>query len=593
MTAAAPLDLLALCLGTGPAPCPVDPDALALRDRGTVLTYRQLVDAVAHRAAALRDQGYGPGLLVPVGPDRTAATVVDVLAVLAAGAAFTAAAGAPGTAEVLAGRRDLPDDAAYVMTTSGSTGSPKETVVTRRGLRHVFLALRARLAPALPPGARWAQYHPLTFGYALCEILGAAALGGELVLVGRESPLTCDALREALDSGRVDTVCLTPSELTLLADRLRTAGGTPPAHLLLSGEPAHRTQLADWFALPGAAHGRVWNTYAATETSGQITVADVTPATADATTAGWVGHPLPGVGVELRRADGAAVPPDDTDTTGEIWVTGPTVAAGYLDPGQTAERFAPAAGPGPAFRTGDTGRYAADGGLYVVGRTGRRVKVAGRWVPLDLVERAVLATGAVTEAAVVAGQLRLDGARPQECLVVAAVPKDRAPGTAVRLRRAATAALGAPLTVRLALPDALPRLPNGKVDVRRLAAPAAGAADRAADPAAVVRAVWEEILGVGVSVTANLFEIGADSLAVVTAAARLSHLLGQPVTAAQLLDAPRIDLQTARLSGRPNPAAPGGRAPAPSPDAAAGAVSARERRRAARRQSLARRDPGH
>ncbi|MFK8850082.1 acyl carrier protein [Streptomyces sp. Ac-502] len=63
-----------------------------------------------------------------------------------------------------------------------------------------------------------------------------------------------------------------------------------------------------------------------------------------------------------------------------------------------------------------------------------------------------------------------------------------------------------------------------------------------------MRSVWEEILGAGVHPDTNLFEAGVDSLGVVTAAARLSRVLGRTVTAAELLDAPRIRTQINRLA---------------------------------------------
>ncbi|MFK8850081.1 AMP-binding protein [Streptomyces sp. Ac-502] len=349
-------DVLALCLGTPPAARLPEPGRTALRDASGAVTYGELCERVRYRGTELRARGLGPGSLVPLSTERSVATIVELLALLAAEVAFVpladGAGGGPGTRRILRGAAVLPPDAAYVMTTSGSTGAPKEPVVTRTGLRHVFGSLRTALAPHVPSGLRWTQFHPLTFGYTMCEVLGSLALGGELDIVPRERPLTCTALHDGLaddDAGQV--LCLTPSELTLLTQRLQESGACAPTHVILSGEPAHRTQLADFFALPGAEHTYMVNTYAATETAGQVTVSRITAADVEAAMNGYVGHPLPGVEVTLRGPDGRTVPCADTAATGEIWVSGPTVAAGYLDAEQTAARFtapSPDGGPRPS-----------------------------------------------------------------------------------------------------------------------------------------------------------------------------------------------------------------------------------------------------
>ncbi|MGW4359437.1 non-ribosomal peptide synthetase [Streptomyces californicus] len=584
------VDLLALCLGAAPRRDAPAADAAALRGTdGSALSYRELADAITARAAELRSAGAGPGRLVRVDAERTPAAIVELLAVLAAGAAFVTlpaeAVPGPGVAEVLSGRGQLPADAAYVMTTSGSTGAPKDTVVTRAGLRHVFGGLRDAPQLGFPQGLVWAQFHPLTFGYSMCEVLGAFAFGGELALVAREVPLTCAGIRDLVASarsgGRRTALCLTPSELSLLTARLREVGVGVPEFVLLSGEAAHRGQLAEFLALPGGERSVVVNTYAATETAGQITADRVTAAEVPAVMGGYVGHPLPGVRVTLLTAEGAPVPPDDLGTTGEVHVHGAGVAAGYLDPGQTADRFV-RVGPQreAAFRTGDLGRWAEGGGLRIVGRGGRRLKVAGRWVALESVERALLAGGCVDEVFAAPSEIRLEGADPQECLQVTAVPRDASGVTAERIRGQVVAALGAPLTVRLVLVDALPRTRNGKVDTRTQAVAGPSAVVGGGLAAALVPSVWQEILGAGIPYTANLFEAGVDSLGVVTAAARLTRVFGRPVTPAFLLDHPRLDLQIAALSeGADSPkAGPASRGAA----RRAALAGRRDRRRAAR-----------
>lgn len=507
----------------------IPPDRPALTDPHGTLTYAELAERVSGKAAEIAAMGIPEGHLIGVIADHSTNSVITVLGALAAGMPFfplvdentvpdrvapilAAVAGTGPGAGTFPGGGPIPDDRpAYVIATSGSSGEPKETVVTRGGLRAVFGALRHRLDGVLPDGARWTHTHPLTFGYSMCEILGCLTFGGELLVGVTEG---------------AQVRCLTPSELALLAAR----GEALPSHVVLSGEPAHKAPLRAVFDLPGGGEVTIINTYAATETSGQVAVHVVTGQTAQAAVDGLVGAVLPGVDVTIRRPDGTVV--TGHGETGEIHVGGPVVAQGYLDPVLTAARFRDG-----TFATGDLGQWSAQG-LHVVGRASRTVKVAGQWVALDEVERRVMAAG-VAEAVVLAD--RLDG---HDCLHVVAVPRRR--GEDARLRARIVREIGLRATVRLTLVPALPRLPSGKVY------PAI--AVRTGEPRGV-REVWEHALGSGVATDVNLFELGVDSLGLVAVAARLTAVLGRPVTPEFLLDHPRIDLQIAALQGTSAPAA--------------------------------------
>jgi acyl-CoA synthetase (AMP-forming)/AMP-acid ligase II len=585
-------DVFAICLGESAAGSVVDHERVALIDGDVRVTYGELVRRVMSGAASLTANGVRPGDFVGISTTRSIDAVITMLAVWAAGAAYCPVAGPealsaralallgaivatsedntiqyPGVpvvslgkivgtdmtriAESLAGRADLDAAPAYLMTTSGSSGEPKETVVTRGGLRAVFTALRTRLRDILPPEARWTHLHPLTFGYSVYEVLGSVVFGGELVLVRREDPLTLAHLAEVTTGDRPHVVCLTPSELTLLLDRARREDRPLPSHLVLSGEAAHKALLAEVFQSPGGRIPVVVNTYAATETSGQITANLVTPETVAAVLDGYVGEPLPGVTVTLRRArDGSVIPRLDTKSVGEIHVGGPTLAAGYLDFAQTQRRFlAPREGAGIEYATGDLGQWSELGGLRVVGRTSRMIKLGGRWLGMEAVERLIAQSGCVTEVAAFPGPL---GAGGPDCLCLAVVAKPAWYGQQARLRQRIVRHLQQRVTVRLSVVDRLPRLSSGKVDTGLLArGSTADAPVSARGTAEVVRAQWETVLGAGVAVDVNLFELGVDSLGVATVAGRLSAALGRDVSAEFLLDHPRIDLQIARLTGGP------------------------------------------
>ena len=117
-----------------------------------------------------------------------------------------------------------------------------------------------------------------------------------------------------------------------------------------------------------------------------------------------VGLPPQDVTLELLGDDGAAVGPGEI---GEIFVTSPTLAAGYWrDEALTQARFGPSTKfPGKTrFRTGDFGRFLPNGMLEFIGRRDRQVKIRGNTVNLGEVEAVLAGCHDVAEASVIARQ---------------------------------------------------------------------------------------------------------------------------------------------------------------------------------------------
>jgi AMP-binding enzyme/phosphopantetheine binding protein len=431
----------------------------------------------------------------------------------------------------------VPAGAAYVMSTSGTTLRPQAAVVGRAGLTGVFGGLRRQFEGLLPRGARWTHAHELTFGFSMCEILGALTFGGEIAVVAGDSPFSADGwLRAASGAGAV-VACITPSELSVLCAKPEplVPAGTH-LYLILSGEAAHKAPLSRLFARTSPEWLTVINTYAATETSGQICADVITPATVRRTMAGYVGRPLPGVRVDLEM-------------DGEIVVSGPTIGPGYLDPERTAERFEERAGA-VRFHTRDLGKWSDDGGLVVVGRASSAVKLGGRWVNLDELERTVAAIGSIRDAVCAVGTVRPPGTEPGEVLLVAVATAE---SNLPLLRRELVRQLDLPVTVQLVVLDEVPRTPNGKTD-RAAAVAAAEAAVRPGPggPGSVheaVTAAWRTVLGAGVPPGWDLADQGIDSLGRVAVAATMAALLGRPIGVEFLLSNPTIADQIRALSG--------------------------------------------
>ncbi|NJC74344.1 AMP-binding protein, partial [Planosporangium thailandense] len=264
-----------------------------------------------------------------------------------------------------------PDGAAYVIYTSGSTGVPKGVLVEHRSLVNLLVNHRGDFVAAAGGGRlRVALTAAFSFDTSL-EGLVLLADGHELHVIDAQLRLDPPALVDYIATHRIDFLDLTPSYLQqLLPEGLLAEGRHRPKVLMLGGEalgPGLWERLA---AVPETA---VYNFYGPTE----CTVDALScPVTADSRPV--VGRPLVNLRAYVLDARLAPVP---VGVAGELYLSGPQVARGYLGrPGLTAQRFVadPFGGCGERmYRTGDLVRWTADGVLEYLGRTDEQVKIRG------------------------------------------------------------------------------------------------------------------------------------------------------------------------------------------------------------------------
>jgi acyl-coenzyme A synthetase/AMP-(fatty) acid ligase/thioesterase domain-containing protein/acyl carrier protein len=266
-------------------------------------------------------------------------------------------------------------------------------------------------------------------------------------------------------------------------------------------------------------------------------------------------EPVPWAGVRVIGDDGHPVAVGDI---GEVEITGAHVALGYLDdPERTAERFTTPTGDGRVrtYRTGDRARLLPGGRLELLGRVDDVCKVRGVLVDPAAVERALEAMPEVSAAAVVARVV--DGRTDLVAFVV--VPVRGVHGWQLRaaLTERVPPAL-VPATVRII--DALPTTARNKVDraaLRELAAGGAGGSGAGESPMGEleqrIAGVFATVLGAGPTGTFgrhhDVFDAGADSLAVIEILTRLERVLGHPVSPSTLFGAPTAAGLADRLQG--------------------------------------------
>ncbi|RMI07021.1 non-ribosomal peptide synthetase, partial [Cellulomonas triticagri] len=545
------------------------PDAPALDDGSTVLTYAELAARVRAAASALAAEGVGPGSRVGVRvPSGTVELYTAVLAVLAAGAAYVpvdvddpderartvfaeadvARVIAEGDLPALAarGRRSraaatapgLGDDA-WIIFTSGSTGTPKGVAVTHRSAA-AFVDAEARLFltdQPLGPGDRVLAGLSVAFDASCEEMWLAWAHGACLVPAPRALVRTGMDLGPWLVSQGITVISAVPTLAGLWRPE-ELAG----VRLLIFGGEACPPELAARLATPGR---EVWNTYGPTE------------ATVVACAARLTGEGPVRIGLALDGWDLAVVGEDGTPVaegeTGELIIGGVGLAR-YLDAAKDAATYAPAPGLGwdRAYRSGDVVRL-DHAGLLFIGRADDQVKIGGRRIELGEVEAALGALPGVAGAAVAVRRT------PAGTAVLAGylVPAE---GTTLDLADARSRLRGtlpAALVPLLGVVDALPTRGSGKVDRDALPWPlptAAGEPDDSGAPAPALTATaswvaerWTAALGAPVTGPRDdFFDAGGGSLV----AAQLVSALRErypTVTVADVYEYPRLGDLARRL----------------------------------------------
>jgi mycobactin peptide synthetase MbtF len=558
------------------------PDAAALTWQGGTMTYAAL-DAAANRlASVLSDRGIEPETPVAIKLSRGQQYVVAMLAVLKAGAVcvplepempperLKSILRQTGATNIIdegvacsadhasQGFRPVdvhPEQAAYVVFTSGTTGEPKGVIGTHAALgAYADDHLGAVLRPAAARlGRRLRVAHVWSFAFdAAWQPLVALLDGHSVHIVDEHTQRDAEALLRTIVEHRIDMIDTTPS----MFGQLRAFGlltDVPLAVLALGGEAIGPPS---WNAIRHECFGSgmaAYNCYGPTETTVEAVVAAICE------------HDEPSIGCPTEQTRGyvldSALRPVPYGAAGEMYLAGAQLTRGYL--GRAAEsaiRFTadPFASGERMYRTGDVVRRQPDGSLQYLGRADAQVKIRGYRVEPAEIAAALEEHPAVGHAGVMVREHR-GSAR----LTAYAVPLNGATPAPAELRGMLGERLPRYMVPqRIVLVDEIPLTVNGKLDEAALAdIDSAETTDAAAetDTESALAELLAEFLGARdpaqVDVTADFVQLGLDSimaLSVVQAARRR----GIPLRARLILEcgnirelAAAIDSEAARAAG--------------------------------------------
>ncbi|MEW6736123.1 MAG: amino acid adenylation domain-containing protein, partial [Acidobacteriota bacterium] len=532
------------------------PESVAVVFEDQILSYRELNNRANQLAHYLRTMGVGPDQLVGICMERSIEMVIGLIGILKSGGAYLpldpdypldrlafmvvdSSVKILLTQQRLQQRLSIPiveyvcldtdwtqinlhsyenlakessqDNLAYVTYTSGSTGMPKGVEVLHRGV--VRLVCNVDYVK-LDSQQTTLQLAPLAFDASTFELWGALLNGAKCVLYP-ERYITPQQLSEIITSQQVRTMWLTSSLYNLIVDEQAEAlSGLE--QLLIGGEALSLSHVQKGLLqLPNV---QLINGYGPTEAT-TFTCCYRIVSNEEWCSSIPIGRPINNTEVYLLDENMQPVP---IGVVGELYIGGDGLARGYLHQAElSAEKFVPHPYSKQAgarlYRSGDWGRYRADGSIEFIGRIDNQIKLRGFRIELAEIEAKLNEHRQVRECVVVASE----GSSIEKRLIAYLVTEAG--------ENISTAQLQHYLQDKLPeymLPSAyvqierLPLTANGKVDRRALPAPDCSRTDIEQTITAprnpleeVIAAIWTRVLAIArVSIDDNFFELGGHSL---------------------------------------------------------------------------------
>jgi amino acid adenylation domain-containing protein len=409
--------------------------------------------------------------------------------------------------------RSCPENAAYLIYTSGSSGQPKGVLVEHRSLVGYSLAVIDRFEYS--SGWNYVTLASVATDLGNTVLFPALLVGGTLHLISPERANHPKSLGEYFQREQIDVLKIVPSHLNALQAGANSNPIMPRRHLILGGEVSR----ADWVKQLQAAYPDcvIHNHYGPTETTiGVLTHATNGKLSSLGSSSLPLGRPLCNARVFVLDQHLEPVP---VGAPGNLYVGGAALARGYHKrPDLTAAAFVPdpfGEAGSRLYWTGDLARYLPDGSVEFLGRKDHQVKVRGFRIEIGEIEARLSEIPRVQECVVL---VRED--EPGNKIIVAYVVTDRSSCIgAIDLKQALQKTLPEYMVPSVFVPmPALPRMANGKIDRVALPAP-----DRSRSPSVrdesrspveeLLCGLWREVLKIEtVGVNDDFFELGGHSL---------------------------------------------------------------------------------
>lgn len=406
-----------------------------------------------------------------------------------------------------------PNDLAYVIYTSGSTGRPKGVMIEHIGMtNHIGAKVKEM---GIDTDSIVAQNAPHTFDISIWQLFSPLVAGGRGIIYNTDFLPDVSGFLKAIATDRITVLELVPSYLLEMLYQLENDKKELEMALkivILNAETLTKTTVKRWQSLYPQIP--ILNTYGATEVSDDMSHYFIDE-DLDSYSVPVMKKPIQHFEVHIVDENKRPVP---VGVTGEILLAGPCVGRGYInDEEKTKAAFLTGPLKGITsqqriYKTGDLGRFMANGTMEFIGRNDNQVKILGHRIELDAIENIASGIEKISSCKAVAFQ-----DKQLIALYYVADEKIEKPIIEAELLKKLPAYMLPSAYVHL---SAFPLTENGKINKKLLPDPElSGSSGRseyvapANETEIVIARIWEKILEVGqVGVRDNFFELGGHSL---------------------------------------------------------------------------------
>jgi amino acid adenylation domain-containing protein len=416
-----------------------------------------------------------------------------------------------------------PEDLAYVLYTSGSTGNPKGVMVQHQNVVNLVNALEQRIYQSYPGPVRVGLISPFFFDASVKQIFPALLLGHTLILVKEEMKLEGRQLFDYYQKNKIDLADGTPTLLEIFLDSLKGEERKTGINQFLIGGEKLQVQLLEGFSkVFDGDMPLVTNVYGPTEGCDIATLYHIKSSDIKNLRDIPIGTPILNVTVYIVNKKNEILPPG---VPGELCVGGAGVARGYLnDPELSDRKFTP--NPFSPFqkwyKTGDLGRYHHDGNIDFLGRIDRQVKIRGFRIELAEVELQVQSIEYIKNVVVI------DRIKDNDRYLCAYIVAEREIVVSEVRELLSKKISGYMMPTYFIQVDSIPLTPNGKINYFALPEPGVKLdgnykAPKTPTEKKLVK-IWSEVLNLDeqfIGIDSNFFELGGHSLKAISMVSRI------------------------------------------------------------------------